>query len=445
MAEESAVPLPTGTSLRLIPRSDSRLVRLAAAGDERAFAAIYERYHQELYQFCRAILGESHEAQDALQSTMASALRALPGEERRIELRPWLYRVARNECVSHLRRRPHVEEEIASFLPPAPAVDVTYESRERLRLLVADLAALPERGRSALVMRELSGLSYEQIGAALGSSGAAARQTVYEARVALQELEEGRAMECDRVRHAISERDGRVMRGRKLRAHLRGCERCSDFQAAIDTRSADLKLLAPPLTAVAASGMLGSILGGGSATGGALVSGGLGGGAIAAKTLGVIAASAVIGAGAVGGVDLPTLGSGSEDRREAVQPLDPVSVPAGGDDARSDRADRAAPPPGGGGASSDHGRDGRSHAQSGPQAGKEAPSQAAVGSAAGGASETAPAGTGQPETPPGSDLASERSSGHSVAPTTGPPEGAVPEPLEHANPAATAGRANSEK
>ena len=67
--------------LRLL--GDDRLARMAARGDGRAFEAVYRRYHRELYRYCRAILGESEEANDALQSTMAVALDHLPNAERR--------------------------------------------------------------------------------------------------------------------------------------------------------------------------------------------------------------------------------------------------------------------------------------------------------------------------------------------------------------------------
>src|SRR4051794_3170878 len=100
--------------------SDDRLLRRAAAGDERAFAAIFGRYHQPLYRFCLAIAGDPQDAQDALQNTMVKILRALPGEERRIELKPWLYRIAHNESIEVLRRRrPTVEldSELASRTP----------------------------------------------------------------------------------------------------------------------------------------------------------------------------------------------------------------------------------------------------------------------------------------------------------------------------------------
>ncbi len=75
-------------------------------------------------------------------------------------------------------------------------------------------------------MRELNDLSYEDIAAALSTSPGAAKQSVYEARSALLEVAEGREMDCAKARESISAGDRRVLRGRKLRAHLRGCEGC---------------------------------------------------------------------------------------------------------------------------------------------------------------------------------------------------------------------------
>src|SRR5919197_3358299 len=86
-------------------RGEAFLSRLAKRGDPRAFETIFARYHQELYRYCRAILGSADDAEDALQATMAVALGALPGEARQISLRPWLYRVAHNASISIVRRR----------------------------------------------------------------------------------------------------------------------------------------------------------------------------------------------------------------------------------------------------------------------------------------------------------------------------------------------------
>src|SRR3954453_15994969 len=96
-----------GAALRLL--SDERLARLAAGGDRPAFAAIFDRYHQALYGYCASILHNREDAADAVQSTMLRAMRALEGEQREIAVRPWLYRIAHNESVALLRRRPRSE------------------------------------------------------------------------------------------------------------------------------------------------------------------------------------------------------------------------------------------------------------------------------------------------------------------------------------------------
>lgn len=155
--------------------SDDRLARRATQGDRRAFEAIFRRYHQDLYRFCLAMAGNPQDAQEALQNTMVKVLRALPGEEREIKLKPWLYRIARNETVEMLRRR----REGAELEPDAAAAGVeiaqTVEGRERLRVLLVDLEQLPDRQRAALVMRELAGFDFDQIGEAFDSSAGVAR------------------------------------------------------------------------------------------------------------------------------------------------------------------------------------------------------------------------------------------------------------------------------
>jgi RNA polymerase sigma factor (sigma-70 family) len=287
--------------LRLL--DDDRLVRLAARGNPHAFAAIYERFHQELYRYCRSILRDSDEALDALQNTMVSALGSLPGERRRIKLRPWLFRIAHNEAISLLRRRdPSVPIEEASGVPFGDELDPA--TRDRLRILLEDLAELPERQRGALLMRELNGLGYPEIGAALGTSEGAAKEAVYAARVALQALEEGREMECDAVRRSISARDGRVLRGRRLRAHLRGCRDCRAFRNGVEARRASLAALAPPLPAAMGVSILNGVLGGGSAASGASATALVGGGqAVAAsastKALAAGLATVAVGAGTI--------------------------------------------------------------------------------------------------------------------------------------------------
>ena len=96
-------------------------------------------------------------------------------------------------------------------------------------------------------MRELNGIGFAEIGAAFGISEAAAKQTVYEARTSLHRMAEGREMACEPVREAISSEDRRRLRSRRIRAHLRECADCRDFESSIAQRRADLAVLAPPI------------------------------------------------------------------------------------------------------------------------------------------------------------------------------------------------------
>jgi RNA polymerase sigma factor (sigma-70 family) len=267
--------------------TDARLARRAAAGDERAFAAIYKRYHQDLYRFCLSILSRPEDAQDALQNTMVKALRALPGEERQIELKPWLYRVAHNESIEVLRRRREGVEFDPERAMAASEPSEAVAQRERLRRLLADLEQLPERQRTSLVMRELGGLGFEQIAESFETSPAVARQTVYEARLNLRQLEAGREMGCEQVTRQLSDADGRVTRRREIQAHLRSCRECREFRDAIASRRHDLAALAP-LPAAAAGSILHGLLGAHASASG------VAGGAVGAGAGKVVATSAVV-------------------------------------------------------------------------------------------------------------------------------------------------------
>ena len=252
--------------------ADDRLVSLAAAGDGVAFEALYERHYRSVYRYVLSILRDPEDARDALQSTMERALRSIDSQRVKGGLRAWLFGIAHNEAMNAIATRPP--------RPPAEAVLVAADAasdaadRDRLRQLIEDLGALPERQRSALVLRELSGLASEEIGTALSISPAAAKQNVYEARVALTKLAEGRDMSCERVQQKLSDGDGRRLRGRGLRAHLRDCALCQAFGAGIGTRTADLPVLFPPLAAAAAAKTLAEVTAGG---GGAAAAGATGG------------------------------------------------------------------------------------------------------------------------------------------------------------------------
>jgi RNA polymerase sigma factor (sigma-70 family) len=350
--------------------SDERLARRAAAGDRAAFEEIFRRYHQDLYRFCLATTGNVQDAQDALQSTMVKVMQALPGEEREIKLKPWLYRIARNESVETLRRRRDSAELDTERMAAGWEVAETAAARERLRGLFSDLEQLPERQRAVLVMRELGGLGFEEIGDAFGTSPAVARQTLYEARQSLRQMEEGREMSCETVTRALSDADGRVTRRRDVRAHLRSCAACRAFRDGIAERRGEFATIAPLPLAVS-TGLLQGLFGGqasaalgGSAsaasvaapavgeTAGAAAGGvgsvagtvGAGAGKVVAtsavvKSAATVAVVAAVGAGAAdrsGVIDLPLTGGFGKAAKDVSEPA-PSSVPSrsGGDEIES--------------------------------------------------------------------------------------------------------------
>ncbi|HEX3509888.1 MAG TPA: sigma-70 family RNA polymerase sigma factor [Solirubrobacteraceae bacterium] len=302
---------------------DERLARRVGEGDERAFAAIYGRYHQQLYRYCRSLLRDDADAQDALQSAFTSALTALRRGRRDAPLRPWLYRIAHNEAITVVRRRRSHSELDAEIAGSSASPEEHAVGRERLATLVADLQELPERQRAALLMRELSGLSHEDIALALDTSPGAAKQTIFEARRSLQEFEEGRVMGCEEVCSIVSDGDGRALRGRRVRAHLRGCASCSAFAAAIPARRADLNAIAPPLAPALAGGLLAAVMGrAGAGHGAAGTAAG-----VAGKSAGLVLASkAVVGAAiiAAAGAGLSTTLSSRHHHAPARTPAHAV-------------------------------------------------------------------------------------------------------------------------
>ena len=165
-------------SLKLL--SDERLANLAAEGNKAAFATIYERHHQALYRYCRTITRNDEDARDALQATMLNAMKAIDTKPTKVSA--WLYRIAHNESISILRAgKRHSTDSLDDVEPSAEA---PLESRRELRELLDDIGHLSDRQRQALVMRELGGLSYEEVGAALDCSPAAAKQAAFDARTA---------------------------------------------------------------------------------------------------------------------------------------------------------------------------------------------------------------------------------------------------------------------
>ena len=280
---------------------DESLARRVGEGDERAFEHLYARYRPRLQRYCASILRQPEDAEEALQSVMLRAYLSLAGEGRRdVAVRPWLYRIAHNQCVDMLRRRP--AQAPSAFtgdeVHNAPSVPERVQMADDLRTLRRDLLALPIEQRGALVLRELSGLSHMQIGSVLDETASGVKQLIYQARVGLHAMADGRDLDCDTVRRRISDGDGRVLRARGLGAHLRECAACSGFREAAAADHARLAALAPAVPLGIGHRVLEaiqSIL----ATGAGPIGSGASGGAIGVTAGAKLAA--VVVAGIVGG------------------------------------------------------------------------------------------------------------------------------------------------
>jgi RNA polymerase sigma factor (sigma-70 family) len=305
--------------------SDDRLAKQAAAGDVGAFEAIFRRYQDDLYRFCVGILREPQDAQDALQNTMVKAMRALPGERRAMQLKPWLYRIAHNEAVELRRRERPVEELPETVDDIGSRTEERAEENGRLRALLADIADLPERQRASLVMREVNGLGFGEIGAALGTSPGAVRQALYEARRGLAEMDHGREMNCDLAARMVSDADGRP-RDRGVRAHVRECSACRRLQVEIRERARTLAAISP-MPAFAAVGALKAALG---ASGGVGAAGGAGAGAAGAGvTAGSVGAAAMLKP-AAGVLAVLAIGTAAVDHGAIFDPGRHAPTTAGG-------------------------------------------------------------------------------------------------------------------
>jgi RNA polymerase sigma factor (sigma-70 family) len=169
-----------GTSL-LRCQTDERLVDLVRAGNDRAFEAIVERYRRPLLRYCGRLLPPGR-AEDAVQQAFLNAFSALHRDESRIDLRPWLYRIAHNASLNALRENGWSHEEIDRALAGHDSTHDAVERQATLRSVLQAVQTLPDRQRDAMILRELEGRSYEQIALELDSSDGAVRQLLNRAR-----------------------------------------------------------------------------------------------------------------------------------------------------------------------------------------------------------------------------------------------------------------------
>ena len=307
--EASALHAPAGLARLSLPsallklRSDEQLVALFRAGNDEAFRVIHDRYRQRLFAYVRQMLaGSRSDAEDALQDVFLRAYNSLRTDERPVALKAWLYRVAHNRCVDQLRRpvpAPADVFDLSRPLMPDPLAET--QRRDDLRKLVADVQALPDQQRSALLMRELEGLTYADLAAALDVTVPAVKSLLVRARIGLVEAAEARDTACSEIQGDLALSFGKGVRASaKARRHMRDCAGCREYRAQLRTVRTELGALLPgpgPLGLMAKLFGLGSF-GAGAGGGGAAVVGGGAAAATTAKVAAIVCCAAVVGGGA---------------------------------------------------------------------------------------------------------------------------------------------------
>ena len=270
---------------------------------ELAFEVLFDRYQARLLAFCRHMLPSEQDAEDVLQDVFVSAHKAMIADERALNVRPWLYRIARNRCLNHLRKRSadgqdsmdeHVHQNGTSTAEHV-------QNREELRELLMEVKHLPETQRTALLLREVDALSYTEIAQSMDTTVPAVKSLLVRARVTLAEASQARLLTCGEVRLQLAEAaEGlRKLEG-PARHHVRRCEECSEFREQLSDNTKALASLFPLGPLAVFKGFLIAKLGFGGGSGGGAAAGGAtaGGGSLAGGSA-AVAGGAAAGGGAI--------------------------------------------------------------------------------------------------------------------------------------------------
>jgi RNA polymerase sigma factor (sigma-70 family) len=318
----AATPALRGPSPLLRLQSDERLIALTRRGQHAAFEALCARYQSRLLSFCRHMLSSREDAEDVLQEVFAAAFNAVLADEREINVRPWLYRIARNRSLNHLRRASAVgvDSMDVHFADHGMSTGDHAIRRESFRELLGDVHELPETQRTALLLREIDALSYEQIAQAMETTVPSVKSLLVRARISLAEAAEARKLSCGEVRLELGEvAEGLVKLSAPARRHVRGCDSCRSFKRQLKENNTALAAIMPVGALLMFKKLLfaklgsagsahvgvgaGATAGAGAAAAGSAGAGGgiftLGAGALATKAVAGLAAAAIVSAGAV--------------------------------------------------------------------------------------------------------------------------------------------------
>src|SRR3954454_4266807 len=238
-----APPVVPSSASTLGDPTDHQLVASVRAGDDRAFERLYERYHRRIAAYIYGMVNDYARAEDIAQELFISALRGMRETERWIAFKPWIYEIAKNACIDQFRRARRAEEVSYDAEEGLGAADYgrlvssdampedELESKTNLDHLRGAFGGLSETHHEILVMRELEGLSYREIGDRLGMSRPSVESTLFRARRRLteeyEELVSG--ARCQRIQAIIADATASAPGARdqrRLARHVSHCQPC---------------------------------------------------------------------------------------------------------------------------------------------------------------------------------------------------------------------------
>ncbi|MSO41918.1 MAG: sigma-70 family RNA polymerase sigma factor [Solirubrobacterales bacterium] len=285
-------------------QGDEKLVEMTREGHQAAFEALVARYQVRLLGFCRQMLGSTEDAEDVLQEVFVAAYRAMVADDRPIAVKPWLYRIARNRSLNHLRKptADGVDDMDMHVYENGTSTHDTVQTREEFRSLLADVGKLPETQRSALLLREIDAMSYEEIAQAMDTTVPAVKSLLVRARIALAESTQARQLTCGEVQVELAEAaEGLAKASGPVRRHVRSCQSCKDFRGQLRSDAKVLAALFPVGPILAFKGFIFAKLGAAGSAGAAGSGSGAAGAGAATAAGGTAASSAAIGGAAAAG------------------------------------------------------------------------------------------------------------------------------------------------
>jgi RNA polymerase sigma factor (sigma-70 family) len=340
----------------LAPLGDERLVEQVRRGNDAAFEVIFDRHHRGILAFCRHMLASAEEAEDAVQHTFAQAYDSMRRGDRELKLKPWLYAIARNRCISILRARREEASELADI--PTAGLTEAVQQRHELRELLADIRELPVDQRAALVLSEVGDLSHGDIANVVGCPVSKVKSLVFQARSSLLETRNARDIPCQQIREQLATASGGALRRGPLRRHVSQCDGCREYRDSVKRQKAMLAAALPvvPTLALKKGALAAAGIGGAGGAGGAAAGGGAAGGIAsivggggAMKAIAVIAVTGAAVGGGIAVTEHASQGAPESAGSRHFVPAAPESVKSNA--AASGAAHRGA-----------HGRGGKAHA-----------------------------------------------------------------------------------